>query len=65
MAGKIDASHVIRDFDRDKVDSISIRSPETKIELRKKPNGVWTMEEPAKDRADSAAVAQLLTTVLR
>jgi hypothetical protein len=58
-----DATHVVPDFDRDKVDSISIRSPETKIELRKKPNGAWVMEEPARDRADGPAITELLTAV--
>lgn len=57
------ALHVVPDFDRNKIDSISIKSPETKIELRKKPNGAWVMEEPAKDRADVAALIELLTAL--
>ncbi len=57
------ALHVVPDFDRDKVDAISIRSPETKIELRKKANGVWAMEDPVRDRADSSAIHELLTSV--
>lgn len=57
------ALHVVPDFDRDKVDAISIRSPETKIELRKIPNGVWALEEPVRDRADSSAIHELLTSI--
>src|SRR5947209_4554094 len=58
-AGKV----VQLDRDKDKIDSISIRGPETRIELRKKENSQWVMEDPVKDRADSTAVAELLTTV--
>jgi hypothetical protein len=56
-----DDQHVV-EIDRDKIDSISIRSPETKIELRKN-KGSWMMEEPVKDRADTVAISQLLTEV--
>jgi hypothetical protein len=58
-----DALHVVANFDRGKLDAISLRSPETKIELRKKTNGAWTMEEPARDRADGTAINELLTAV--
>lgn len=57
------ALHVLPKFDRAEIDSISIKSPESKIELRKKPNGAWVMEEPAKDRADGAALNELLTAM--
>lgn len=49
-------------FDRDKVDAITIKNSESKIELRKDGKGVWRLEEPVKDRADSMAVSQLFTT---
>jgi len=49
--------------DRDKVNAVSIKSTEAKIELRKKENNTWFIEEPLKDRADSLAVAQLFTTL--
>ena len=49
-------------FDRDKVNAITIKNSEAKIELRKDDKGVWKVEEPVKDRADSLAVSQLFTT---
>jgi hypothetical protein len=48
-------------FDRDKVTKISLKTSDSKIELEKK-NGVWFMEKPVKDRADSMAINQLFTT---
>jgi hypothetical protein len=48
-------------FDRDKISKISIRTNDTKIDLEKR-GGVWFMEKPVQDRADSMAVAQLFTT---
>ncbi len=48
-------------FDRDKIDKIVLRTNDTKIELEKK-NGVWHMEKPVNDRADSMAINQLFTT---
>ncbi len=48
-------------FDRDKISKISIRTNDTKIDLEKR-DGVWFMEKPVQDRADSMAVAQLFTT---
>jgi hypothetical protein len=50
-------------FDRDKYNSISIKNAETKIELRKKDDGAWYIEEPFKDRADSNAVYSFFTAV--
>jgi hypothetical protein len=53
--------HVVQ-MDQDKIDGITITNNETKIELRKQ-NNQWEMDEPVKDRADDAAVNQLLTSV--
>src|SRR3954467_7450215 len=50
------------EFDRDKIDTISIHNPENDIELHKQANGQWTLEKPVKDRADASTVAELLTT---
>ncbi len=55
-AGKVVA------FDRDKVNTITIKNSETKIELHKNDKGTWRLEEPVKDRADSLVVSQLFTT---
>ncbi len=52
----------VTSFDRDKVDAITIKNSESKIELRKDDKGNWRLEEPVKDRADSMAVSQLFTT---
>jgi hypothetical protein len=47
-------------FDRDKINEISIKTPDTRIELVRK-DGVWFLDAPLKDRADSMAVNQLFT----
>jgi hypothetical protein len=47
-------------FDRDKITKISLKTNDSKIELEKK-DGVWFLEKPVKDRADSMAVSQLFT----
>lgn len=52
----------IAQFDRDQVDSISIKNSEAKIELRKDDKGVWRLQEPVKDRADAIAISQLFTS---
>ena len=49
-------------FDRDKVNAISIKNTETKIELRKDERGNWRLVEPVKDRADSMMINQLFTS---
>ena len=49
-------------FNRDKINAITIRNTGTTIELRKTRDGAWTMEKPLKDRADAMAVNQLFTT---
>lgn len=54
------AGRVVK-FDRDKITKIAIRTTDTKIDLEKR-DGVWFMERPVKDRADSSAIAQLFTT---
>ena len=46
-------------FDREKLDSLSLRNGSTQLELRKK-DGVWQMEQPHQDRADTSAVDRLL-----
>jgi len=48
-------------FDRDKITKIALKTSDTKIELEKR-NGVWFVEKPVKDRADSTAINQLFTT---
>jgi hypothetical protein len=50
------------ELDRDAINAISIKTTDSKIELRKQENNQWTIEEPVKDRADSMAVAQLFTS---
>jgi hypothetical protein len=49
-------------FNRDKINAITIRNTETVIELRKDKDGTWVMEKPLHDRADAMAVNQLFTT---
>ncbi len=48
-------------FDRDEIDKIVLKTNDTKIELEKK-DGLWFMEKPVQDRADSTAINQLFTT---
>lgn len=48
-------------IDRDKVNAFTIKNTDTKIEFAKK-DGVWFMEKPVKDRADTLAISQLFTT---
>ena len=55
------SGHVM-ELDEDKIDGITITNNETKIELTKRDNQ-WQMDAPVKDRADDAAVNQLLTAV--
>jgi Domain of unknown function (DUF4340) len=50
------------EFDRDKITAIAIKTPETKIELKKAGQN-WLVETPVKDRADSTTVTSLLTSV--
>jgi hypothetical protein len=53
--------NVVAKFDRDKVDTVTIKSTEGKIELKKDHKSVWQLVEPIKDRADSLALHQLFT----
>ncbi len=49
-------------LDRDKINSVTIKSAEGTIELRKRDNDVWMLEAPVKDRASSMVIAGLFTT---
>ena len=53
--------NLVAKFDRDKVDAISIKSTEGKIELKRDGKDAWQLVEPIKDRADSMAISQLFT----
>jgi len=46
-------------FEREKINSLSVRNDSSRMEFSKK-EGVWTMTQPLQDRADTAAVEQLL-----
>src|SRR5688500_4965251 len=49
------------EFDRDKISAVSIKTPESKIELKKDGQN-WLVEQPVKDRADSGVINSLLTS---
>lgn len=49
-------------FDRDKISEINIKTPETKIDLKKDGQN-WKVEAPVKDRADSGTMSALLTSI--
>ena len=49
------------EFNRDKINAITIKNTDTTIQLVKKDNA-WYLEAPLKDRADSTAINQLFTT---
>ncbi len=51
-----------RVIDRDKITAIAIKTPETKIDL-KRDGANWKVEAPVKDRADSGAMSSLLTSI--
>lgn len=55
------ARHLVS-FERDEIETITIQNNQSTISLRKQADG-WMMETPVKDRADSAAVTILLTTL--
>jgi len=57
-----ESSRQVLKVDRDHVTAISIRSPESKVDLAKK-GDAWFLEEPVKDRADSMAMSQLFTSL--
>src|SRR6476469_611339 len=50
------------DFDRDKISAVGIKTPDSKVELRKDGQN-WRLEEPVKDRADSTVMSSLLTSM--
>jgi Domain of unknown function (DUF4340) len=56
-----DAKKVIK-FDREIINAITVKNAEGTIELRKKENDVWMIENPIKDRADTMIVNGLFTT---
>jgi hypothetical protein len=56
------STHVVPQLDTDSIDGITINNNETKIQLSKRDNQ-WQMDAPVKDRADDAAVQQLLSTI--
>jgi hypothetical protein len=56
------STHVAPNLDKDAIDGITITNNETKIHLTKV-DSQWQMDEPVKDRADDAAVQQLLEAV--
>jgi Domain of unknown function (DUF4340) len=49
-------------FDREKLEGIVIESGDDKIELRRQ-GGMWRLEAPFKDRADSGVIERLLTAL--
>lgn len=53
----------VLEVDRDRVNSVSIKNTETKIELRRKENNTWFLDDPVKDRADSMVMNTLFTTL--
>jgi len=57
------AAHAGRvvEFDRDKINAITIKNTDGTIKLVKKDNA-WLLEAPVKDRADSGVINQLFTT---
>src|SRR5450432_1102796 len=57
------SKHVVN-FDREKIDGLTITNNEEKIELRRdSKDKPWRLDAPVKDRADSAAVDRLLKSV--
>jgi hypothetical protein len=56
------SAHVVPQLDSSGIDGITITNNETKIQLTKRDNQ-WQMDSPVKDRADDAAVQQLLGAV--
>lgn len=55
------ARHLLR-IDRDGIDSITIRSSETRIELRRA-RDQWRIQEPLQDRADPLVLSQVFTSL--
>jgi hypothetical protein len=57
-----ESSAKVVSIERDKIDSLSLRNGANHLELRKK-DGVWQMEHPHQDRADTSAIDRLLSIV--
>ena len=57
-----DTTARVVEIEQSKVNAISIKNSETSIELSKK-DGIWKIEQPLADRADSTAISQLLSMV--
>jgi hypothetical protein len=57
-----ESSAKILSVDQSKVQALSLQTSGTKIDLQKK-DGVWRIEQPIADRADSLAINGLLTTL--
>jgi hypothetical protein len=60
-----ETQQLVAKVDRDKVDTVTIKTSEAKIVLRKGDDNQWTLQEPVKDRADSMVLNQLFTTAER
>jgi hypothetical protein len=52
----------VAEVDPDGIDGITINNNQTKIHITRR-DGQWQMDEPVKDRADDAAVEQLINAV--
>ena len=57
-----DTTARVVEIEQSKISGISIKNSEAGIELRKK-DGLWKIEQPVADRADSTAISQLLSMV--
>jgi hypothetical protein len=51
------------EVDRGTVDAVTIRNSEGTLQLRKAPDGVWMIDAPVKDRADTLAISTLFTSL--
>ena len=49
--------------DRDSVTAVTIRNSEGSLQLTKSADGIWLIETPVKDRADSLAISTLFTSL--
>ena len=55
-----DSTARVVEIEQSKISGISIKNSESSIELSKK-DGLWKIEQPLSDRADSTAISQLLS----
>ena len=58
-----EASNQVLEFDRDKINHVTIKNPEAKIEFTREGQSWQMSAEPIKDRADSMTLNQLFTTM--